>query len=305
MAPSRAAVRLCPPYRKVPAVNSARPSRVPAEVIDVNCIGHVAAAARRMPADNSAWLPRALYRWLTGSPQGARTSGASEPSARSSSAAAAAAAVPAPQRRPAPAQQAAGAKPAPEYSTRNFVVGSQSFEVSSRYKIKTIVGKGAYGLVCAAEDLAQGSRPEAAATAEGASPSPPMVAVKKVLDPFNDHTDCKRLLREVRLLRCLRHPNVLHLTDLLPPPHLSPALGTWKDVYLVTRLLDTNLHRVIYSGHALTDAHVQYILWQVKRARASLPNSTQPHDTTAHPRSRPAGLDRHPRRLVHSVVPGD
>jgi len=91
-----------------------------------------------------------------------------------------------------------------------------------------------------------------------------MVAVKKVLDPFHDHTDCKRLLREIRLLRSLRHPNVLHLTDLMPPASLSPS--NWTDVYLVTRLFDTNLHRVIYSGHALTDAHVQYILWQVFRA---------------------------------------
>ena len=93
-----------------------------------------------------------------------------------------------------------------------------------------------------------------------------MVAVKKVIDPFHDHTDSKRLLREIRLLRCLRHPNILHLTDLMPPPGKSPAPECWKDVYLVTRLFDTNLHRVIYSGHALTDAHIQYILWQIFRA---------------------------------------
>ena len=37
-------------------------------------------------------------------------------------------------------------------------------------------------------------------------------------------------------------------------------------MYLVTRLFDTNLHRVIYSGHALTDGHVQYIVWQIFRA---------------------------------------
>ena len=37
-------------------------------------------------------------------------------------------------------------------------------------------------------------------------------------------------------------------------------------MFTVTRLFDTNLHRVIYSGHALTDAHIQYILWQIFRA---------------------------------------
>ena len=105
--------------------------------------------------------------------------------------------------------------------------------------------------------------------------APALVAVKKVIEPFQDHTDCKRLLREIRLLRCLRHPNVLHLLDLMPPPLAkasgsAPAAGRpldgWRDVYLVTRLFDTNLHRVIYSGHALSDAHIQYIVWQVFRA---------------------------------------
>ena len=65
----------------------------------------------------------------------------------------------------------------------------------------------------------------------------------------------------MRLLRSLRHPNVLQLRDMIVPQSLGPR--GWKDVYLVTRLYDTNLHRVIYSGQPLTDAHVQYILWQV------------------------------------------
>jgi len=153
------------------------------------------------------------------------------------------------------------------------VIGGLHFECLTRYKIKTIIGKGAYGLVCAAEDLSPKLTPaeEASPTTESgaallAPPAKAMVAVKKVIEPFNDHTDCKRLLREIRFLRSLRHPNVLHLTDILPPASLSPAASSWTDVYLVTRLFDTNLHRVIYSGHALTDAHVQYILWQVFRA---------------------------------------
>jgi len=186
--------------------------------------------------------------------------------------------------------------PPKPYVSRSYVIGGLSFEVDSRYKIKTIVGKGAYGLVCAAEDMCpppaapsvspRGLEPQSpSATESGAAPtastpaaakaSPAMVAVKKVLDPFHDHTDCKRLLREIRLLRSLRHPNVLHLTDLMPPASLSPS--EWTDVYLVTRLFDTNLHRVIYSGHALTDAHVQYILWQVFRALRYLHNAGVVH----------------------------
>jgi len=159
-----------------------------------------------------------------------------------------------------------------EVVMKNYVIGGLNFEVDARYKIKSIVGKGAYGLVCAAEDLCPSPKTDDSpkATESGAAPEEKksggacMVAVKKVIDPFHDHTDCKRLLREIRLLRCLRHPNVLHLTDIMPAR--SPQPNDWKDVYLVTRLFDTNLHRVIYSGHALTDAHIQYILWQIFRA---------------------------------------
>ena len=170
------------------------------------------------------------------------------------------------------ASDAAKAEKPREVVMRNYVIGGLNFEVDSRYKIKSIVGKGAYGLVCAAEDLCPSPKTEDSpkAAESGAAPEerkpsgPAMVAVKKVIDPFHDHTDCKRLLREIKLLRCLRHPNVLHLTDIMPAR--SPAPSDWKDVYLVTRLFDTNLHRVIYSGHALTDAHIQYILWQIFRA---------------------------------------
>ena len=177
----------------------------------------------------------------------------------------------------APPPATAPPPPKRELSTRSYVIGGLNFEVDSRYKIKSIVGKGAYGLVCAAEDLCPApedlnspKQADPAATTTATPPAaddkkaPAMVAVKKVIDPFHDHTDCKRLLREIRLLRCLRHPNVLHLTDIMPAK--SPSPDDWKDVYLVTRLFDTNLHRVIYSGHALTDAHIQYILWQVFRA---------------------------------------
>jgi len=159
------------------------------------------------------------------------------------------------------------------YVSRQYVIGGLSFEVDARYVIKSVVGKGAYGLVCAAEDNLANSPNASPASASSSDepagapvPASPTnkVAVKKVIDPFHDHTDSKRLLREIRLLRSLRHPNVLHLTDIMPPPSLSA--DNWKDVYLVTRLFDTNLHRVIYSGQPLTDPHVQYILWQLFRA---------------------------------------
>ena len=49
----------------------------------------------------------------------------------------------------------------------SFVMpAGMSFEVDSRYAIKSVIGKGAYGLVCAAEDsLAASNNPSPASDA--------------------------------------------------------------------------------------------------------------------------------------------
>jgi hypothetical protein len=178
------------------------------------------------------------------------------------------------------ADRASAARSELQFESHSFVLGGVQFEVDARYTMKAIVGKGAYGIVASAED--RGARPTGSAASaageagEAVSPggkgragsalNTGSVAVKRIFDPFHERTDCKRLLREVRLLRVLRHPNVLHLLDMLPPTSLRCA--QWKDVYLVTKLYDTNLHRVIYSGQPLSDEHIQYILWQVGEAAA-------------------------------------
>lgn len=192
-------------------------------------------------------------------PSSASVSPLSAPSSSTSSAATS-------SDRPTGAPPTRGHALSQQYVSRQYVIGGLSFEVDARYVIKSVVGKGAYGLVCAAEHNNASFLTSSPASVQdvASAPATSKVAVKKVIDPFHDHTDTKRLLREIRLLRSLRHPNVLHLMDIMPPPSLSPS--KWKDVYLVTRLFDTNLHRVIYSGQPLTDPHVQYILWQAFRA---------------------------------------
>jgi len=83
------------------------------------------------------------------------------------------------------------------------------FVCPKRYVIKKKLGQGAYGCVAAAVDE-QGGKP---------------VAIKKVRGAFDDVTDAKRILREIRLMRRLQHPNVLGLYDLLRPPSLEHFKG--------------------------------------------------------------------------------
>jgi len=58
-------------------------------------------------------------------------------------------------------------------------------QVDDRYEVKKKIGQGAYGLICAATDRANGET----------------VAVKKIANAFEDAIDCKRTLREVAALR--------------------------------------------------------------------------------------------------------
>lgn len=70
------------------------------------------------------------------------------------------------------------------------------------------------------------------------------VAIKKIPSAFEDVVDAKRIVREVRLLRRLDHMNIIKIVDILPPP----SLADFNDVYIVSELMDTDLHRVIYSS---------------------------------------------------------
>ena len=70
------------------------------------------------------------------------------------------------------------------------------------------------------------------------------------------------MLREMRLLQHFKHENVLCLKDIMMPN--GGRIQDWKDVYLVTELLDTDLHYIIHSKQTLSDEHIQVFVYQVR-----------------------------------------
>ncbi|ETW09700.1 CMGC/MAPK protein kinase, variant 1 [Aphanomyces invadans] len=130
----------------------------------------------------------------------------------------------------------------------NYVImGKKSlFDIPKRYQVIKVLGSGSYGEVIAASD-----------THSGAS-----VAIKKVPQAFRELLDTKRILREVCLLRQLRHPHLIRLWDVLRPTRCLEM----EDIYLVTDLMETDLHRVIHSTQTLSDQHVGYFMLQIFRA---------------------------------------
>ena len=127
-----------------------------------------------------------------------------------------------------------------------FKANGQSFVVPTRYALIRPIGHGAYGSVISAQDSGNGRK----------------VAIKKIRRAFDDKIDAKRILREIKLMKKFVHENVIRILDLIPP---SPAAEEFEDVYIVQDLMETDLHRIIYSRQPLTVDHIQYFVYQILR----------------------------------------
>ena len=120
----------------------------------------------------------------------------------------------------------------------------QQYDISNRYTVIRPIGHGAYGFVISALDKETNQK----------------VAIKKIPRAFEDPVDAKRILREIKLMKSFRHENVIQIIDLIPPPS---AAKTFDDVYIVQDLMETDLHRIIYSKQPLTIDHIQYFVYQI------------------------------------------
>lgn len=114
---------------------------------------------------------------------------------------------------------------------KTFVISGTSFQVEEKYELIKQVGIGAYGVVCSCKDTKNNVK----------------VAIKKVPNAFEDLVDAKRIVREIKLLSYFDHENVISLMD-VPKPE---ARTGFNDIYIVTDLMETDLHRVIYSRQVM------------------------------------------------------
>ncbi|CAN0861592.1 Mitogen-activated protein kinase 7 [Linum grandiflorum] len=119
------------------------------------------------------------------------------------------------------------------------------FEIDIKYVPIKPIGRGSYGIVCSSINKETNEK----------------VAIKKINNVFDNTTDALRTLRELKLLRQIRHQNVIALKDVMVPAN---RLG-FKDVYLVYELMDTDLHHIIKSSQSLSNDHIKYFIFQLLR----------------------------------------
>ncbi|KAF0927861.1 hypothetical protein E2562_036596 [Oryza meyeriana var. granulata] len=116
---------------------------------------------------------------------------------------------------------------------------------ANRYQVSEVIGKGSYGVVAAAVDTQTGER----------------VAIKKINDVFDHVSDATRILREIKLLRLLRHPDIVEIKHIMLPP----SRREFRDIYVIFELMESDLHQVIKANDDLTPEHHQFFLYQLLR----------------------------------------
>ncbi|PWA22099.1 hypothetical protein CCH79_00010236 [Gambusia affinis] len=130
------------------------------------------------------------------------------------------------------------------------------------------IGYGAFGVVWSVTDPRDGKR----------------VALKKMPNVFQNLVSCKRVFRELKMLCFFKHenttngrnkkktfirnhdvnivcPQVLSALDILQPPHID----YFEEIYVVTELMQSDLHKIIVSPQPLSSDHAKVFLYQILR----------------------------------------
>uniref|UniRef100_A0A673M0G6 mitogen-activated protein kinase n=1 Tax=Sinocyclocheilus rhinocerous TaxID=307959 RepID=A0A673M0G6_9TELE len=124
-------------------------------------------------------------------------------------------------------------------------VNKTVWEVLERYRDLKQVGTGAYGTVCYAVDRRTGAK----------------VAIKKLHRPFQSDLFAKRAYRELRLLKHMKHDNVIGLLDVFTA---DLSLDRFHDFYLVMPFMGTDLGKLM-KMERLSEDRVQYLVYQMLR----------------------------------------
>jgi len=142
-------------------------------------------------------------------------------------------------------------------------------ELQGHYVVTEYLGSGSYGHVYLANPTeahpllkAPSTSSSAGVAATPAAPGiPSQVAIKKIVHIFDNLTNAKRLLREIKILRMLSHSNIISFKGLLPPP--TAQLDNFNDLSMVFEYVDTDLQKLIHSNQHFSNLHIQFFLYQL------------------------------------------
>ncbi len=108
----------------------------------------------------------------------------------------------------------------------------EQWDVGENYECLRILGKGGYGQVCEAIQKSTGRH----------------VAIKRMDKVFCNRHHARRILREIVMLRKLKHHYIIDLVDIIEPE--DPE--SFESVYLVLELAEKDMRKLIESELFLT-----------------------------------------------------
>lgn len=119
----------------------------------------------------------------------------------------------------------------------------KDWEIGDEYQIVKQIGSGSYGSVVEALQKSTGKK----------------VAIKRLNGVFEDLIDCKRILREVTLLRKLSHPNLIRIVDILQPS--DPV--NFENLYVVLEYCQSDLKKLFKSPVHLQNLHIKTLAYNI------------------------------------------
>ena len=119
----------------------------------------------------------------------------------------------------------------------------KDWEVGDAYVVEKVIGQGSYGQVARATVAASGRK----------------VAIKRMDGIFDDEIDCKRILREVTLLRKLKHPCVVEIIEILQPS--DPE--NFTTIYVVLEYAESDFKKILKSSLNLEIEHIKTMIYNL------------------------------------------
>lgn len=119
-------------------------------------------------------------------------------------------------------------------------------DIAPNYSIECVLGQGSYGQVVRCKHLPTGE----------------IVAIKKIQNVFSDPIDAKRILRELCIVRQLRHPNIVQIREIIAPRDIN----SFQDLFVVFEYLPSDLEKLLHSPQFLTAEHLRWLLLDLLKA---------------------------------------
>ena len=86
------------------------------------------------------------------------------------------------------------------------------------------------------------------------------VAIKTIHGVFDDLVDCKRILREIMLLRSAKSEFIVKLLHIVRP---STTLRSFNTLHLVLECANSDLKKLCQSSLHLEEIHCKYVLYNI------------------------------------------